>query len=104
MLFLTHNHELGTFSARGLCSRSGAERGVLLAANTPVNYNSASQSSPAASFLRSRQGHLLICLTHTRTHTSALLMRCCAPQATPEPLSHASVCVQLPGISLFVMG
>lgn len=90
MLFLTHNHELGTFSARGLCSRSGAESEVLLAANTPVNYNSASQSSPAASFLQSRQGHLLICLTHTRTWPYS----CTAVHHKPHlSLRHMQVCV-----------
>lgn len=50
--FLTHNHKFGTFSTRGVLSRSSAENGVVLGANAPTSFSSASQGSPAAPFLQ----------------------------------------------------
>jgi len=50
MPFLTRNHKFGTFSTQGVLSHSSAERRVVLGANTPSSFSSASRGSPAAPF------------------------------------------------------
>lgn len=101
--FLTHNHKFGTFSLRGVLSRSGAERGGGAGCKHTCQLQLCLLGLSSSTFpaVLSRPFANL-----PNTHQDIALSMCSgvpAPRTTSVPLSHASTCVQCARVSLFVL-